>query len=297
MSDDRTERHAQLAKLREPFAAESISKLPKGKEDPSKRQRCNTCKGYHDPSMFHLDYVGHAAITDRLLAVDPEWTWEPFALDECKLPAMERDNGQPVGLWIRLTVCGMTRPGYGSVARGKQDAVKELIGDALRNAAMRYGCALDLWHKGDLPTGNHDDTPDQARQDEQPASQEPSSQHAKLLRELDEELAVIKSTASDEAKFAAWADQLRDNARHTVEHARNAVEIARNLRGSREQGEISAETLGEVERQLSEIPDNRRTEIDGWRKEQGLDADTEQLTEAQGRKLAAHLQEVFDVPF
>jgi len=26
--------------------------------------------------------------------------------------------------------------------------MKELIGDALRNAAMRFGAALDLWHKG-----------------------------------------------------------------------------------------------------------------------------------------------------
>ena len=36
--------------------------------------------------------------------------------------------------------------------------MKERIGDALRNAAMRFGAALDLWHKGDLhadsgPTG------------------------------------------------------------------------------------------------------------------------------------------------
>ena len=29
-------------------------------------------------------------------------------------------------------------------------AMKERIGDALRNAAMRFGAALDLWHKGDL---------------------------------------------------------------------------------------------------------------------------------------------------
>jgi hypothetical protein len=28
--------------------------------------------------------------------------------------------------------------------------MKERIGDALRNAAMRFGAALDLWHKGDL---------------------------------------------------------------------------------------------------------------------------------------------------
>ena len=58
-------------------------------------------------------------------------------------------------MWITLTVCGQTRLGYGS-ADGKSggDAVKEIIGDALRNAAMRFGAALDLWHKGDL----HQDT-------------------------------------------------------------------------------------------------------------------------------------------
>lgn len=55
------------------------------------------------------------------------------------------------GLWIKLTVCGVTRLGYGD-AQGKSggDAMKECIGDALRNAAMRFGAALDLWHKGDL---------------------------------------------------------------------------------------------------------------------------------------------------
>lgn len=145
--------HDGLAKLREPFPPESVSKLPKGKEDKSKRRRCNECGGYHDPSMFHLDYVGHAALTDRLLTVDPEWTWEPFATDERGAPLLDVDGqGRTCGLWIRLTVCGMTRPGYGSCDPGKPDAVKELIGDALRNAGMRFGMALDLWHKGDLPT-------------------------------------------------------------------------------------------------------------------------------------------------
>ncbi len=48
-------------------------------------------------------------------------------------------------LWIKLTVCGVTRPGVGD---GK--TAKELIGDAIRNAAMRFGVALDLWAKEDL---------------------------------------------------------------------------------------------------------------------------------------------------
>ena len=58
------------------------------------------------------------------------------------------------GLWIKLTVCGVTRLGYGNAAGKSYMDIgareKEVIGDALRNAAMRFGAALDLWHKGDL---------------------------------------------------------------------------------------------------------------------------------------------------
>lgn len=144
-----------LALLREPFPANQISKLPK----PTKAQteavrndfkqgvRCPVCGGWHHPKVVHLDYVGHAALTDRLLDCDPEWNWEPVAFDEQGRPAID-ENG---GMWIKLTVCGVTRLGYGH-PDGKRggDAVKETIGDALRNAAMRFGAALDLWHKGDL---------------------------------------------------------------------------------------------------------------------------------------------------
>ena len=141
-----------LALLRRPFPANQISKLPKptaGRDvmDKIPKANCAVCGGYHATSrIIHLDYVGHAALTDRLLDADPMWTWEPVAF--CNgLPALDANGG----LWIKLTVCGVTRLGYGS-ADGKKggDAVKELIGDALRNAAMRFGAALDLWHKGDL---------------------------------------------------------------------------------------------------------------------------------------------------
>lgn len=144
-----------LELLREPFPEHQISKLPK----PTKRQtdevkanfqagiRCDICGAWHHPKVIHLDYVGHAALTDRLLECDPEWNWEPLAFDDNGLPKID-DVG---GMWIKLTVCGVTRIGYGD-AEGKQGpaAMKERIGDALRNAAMRFGAALDLWHKGDL---------------------------------------------------------------------------------------------------------------------------------------------------
>ncbi len=122
---------ARMAALREPFPPELIDKLPKGGTT--------------------LDYVGHAAVTDRLLKVDPTWNWEPLAYTDEGLPLFTRAaNGNPIGLWIKLTIAGVTRLGYGSVAPGAFDAEKQLIGDALRNAAMRFGVALDLWSKSDL---------------------------------------------------------------------------------------------------------------------------------------------------
>lgn len=119
----------QLNKLRAPFPPEAVGKLPK--------------------AGMQLDYGGHAAVTDRLLSVDPEWTWEPFAIDADGLPAIVWGQKE-ASLWIRLTVCGVTRIGVGTAAPDVGDVMKQLIGDALRNAAMRFGVALDLWTKDEL---------------------------------------------------------------------------------------------------------------------------------------------------
>lgn len=148
-----------LALLRAPFPDHQVSKLPKGTKEqgrcpPSEKRSCKVCGGWHHPQMVHLDYVGHAALTDRLLEVDPAWSWEPMAFTPQGLPLFDASGG----LWIRLTVCGVTRLGYGHAA-GKDFAdpgarEKEIIGDALRNAAMRFGAALELWHKGELHEEN-----------------------------------------------------------------------------------------------------------------------------------------------
>jgi len=159
-----------LEKLRAPFDPELIEHLPRQKwkkaweDQPS--QTCDECGGYHPSARYtiHLDYVGHAGVTSRLLEVDPLWEWEPLAYTEQGLPQFDQFGG----LWIKLTVCGVTRLGYGD-ATGKQPgttAVKEIIGDAIRNAAMRFGVALDLWSKADLhsqknPGAIEDDTPRQ----------------------------------------------------------------------------------------------------------------------------------------
>ena len=118
--------HLNLAKLRVPFPPEQIGKLPKGGAT--------------------LDFVGHGFLTARLLDVDPMWNWEPLAFDDRGLPLVDEHGG----LWIKLTVCGVTRLGYGDAGGRKgPNAIKEAIGDALRNAGMRFGAALDLWSKGD----------------------------------------------------------------------------------------------------------------------------------------------------
>lgn len=164
MSDETTIKPDALAKLREPFPPNQISKLPKEsrKQIDERKNRvagcmvweCPECGNAHHKDAVHLDYVGHAAATDRLLDADPRWTWEPVADPASKgLPTFQG------GMWITLTVDGVSRYGFGS-ADGKTggDAIKEVIGDAIRNAGMRFGMALDLWHKGDL---HLDDAPEE----------------------------------------------------------------------------------------------------------------------------------------
>jgi hypothetical protein len=144
-----------LALLRAPVPEHLISPLPKGTKaqnecKPEEKTNCNVCGGWHHPRVRHLDYVGHAAATHLLLDADPMWSWEPLAFDAAGLPKFDESGG----LWIRLTVCNVTRLGYGHAdKKAHMDAgsrEKEVIGDALRNAAMRFGLALELWSKADL---------------------------------------------------------------------------------------------------------------------------------------------------
>ncbi len=142
-----TEKPAGLALLRQPFAANQISQMCRSTKKDNPKGKCGKCGGWHGLPAVQLSYVGHAALTDRLLEADPKWSWEPLGFGPDGLPALDRNGG----MWIKLTVCEVTRLGYGDAQnRTGGDGVKEMIGDALRNAAMRFGAALDLWHKGDL---------------------------------------------------------------------------------------------------------------------------------------------------
>lgn len=209
MTAAKFEMNAQTAAiLREPFSAEHVGKLPrvwcKACRDAQfkvcqqhRKQRCRDCGNNITDAHLHLDYVGHAEITDRLLYADPTWTWEPVAFGPDGLPLRD----QMGGLWIRLTVAGVTRLGYGH-ADGKTgpDAVKEAIGDALRNAAMRFGAALDLWG------AKFKDAADEQEEPEQPARPDPEQVRQTILTNA--EKAISTSPLAGLPALAARASEL-----------------------------------------------------------------------------------------
>lgn len=213
MATETAEKTTGLARLREPFAPNQINKLPKPYKADSPRSNCRECGGYHGMPAVHLDYVGHAALTDRLLEVDPEWSWEPLATGPDGLPQFDKDGG----LWIRLTICGVTRLGYGD-SQGKRggNAVKEAIGDALRNAGMRFGAALDLWHKGDL----HDAEEEQGKL-QAPVEEPKPARTLNRAPALSEDVklawqAKIDECATEAELRALWAEAKDDGAEEAV---------------------------------------------------------------------------------
>lgn len=94
---------------------------------------------------IQLDFVGHADITKILLEIDPHWRWVPISWDNGR-PAIHVENGMAT-MWGELTLLGQSRLGVGSVRADKPELDKELVGDFLRNAAMRFGICLSLWTK------------------------------------------------------------------------------------------------------------------------------------------------------
>jgi len=195
-----------LTALRADFPATQISKLPKPTSRDGTKKHCDECGGYHSFPAIHLDYVGHAAVTHRLLDTDIEWNWEPLAFDANGLPLLDAEKL----LWIKLTVCGVTRIGVGD-AQGKVggDAMKERIGDALRNASMRFGVALGLWSKADL---------DQSEQDKKPATSSASSM-------VDFLIAQAKKTKSHEDARKFWANTNKLLVDFPLDHKRLKQEI------------------------------------------------------------------------
>ncbi len=138
--------------LRKPFPKGTVGKLPKPYSSTSQKGKCAECGGWHGLPAVHLDYIGHAAVTDRLNSVvtPAGWNLEPVAFDGAGNPVVN-SHGE---LWCRLTILETSKICVGD---GSTSA-KILIGDALRNGAMRFGIGLDLWSKEELES--HLEQPD-----------------------------------------------------------------------------------------------------------------------------------------
>lgn len=225
-----------LLDLLKPFPEEMVGKLPRiicpgcsrnrGSCDEHKKAKCDECGAITSPRHIHLDYVGHADVTKRLIETDPAWSWEPVERDvdpqvltaaiatgnpdmvkavlDAAPPKFDVDgHGNPVGLWIYLTVLGVRRRGYGSCPGNQSDAAKVLIGDALRNAAMRFGVALDLWAKGDRADPSAENAVAAPGRRAHQSRQQPRQQAAQPA-EVDEAWVV----AFQKRLFEAPADQI-----------------------------------------------------------------------------------------
>lgn len=127
----RVEQRKNLSEVLKKYAVPDpaiVSKLPKG--------------------GTQLDFVGHADITRILIEIDPLWDWTPMEFDDDGLPKYRVENGM-AHMAGTLTIHGVSRIGIGSAPHNKQDLLKELASDFLRNAAMRFGIALNLWTKNE----------------------------------------------------------------------------------------------------------------------------------------------------
>jgi len=194
-------------KLREPFTRKQIGKLPKvwckncsnPKVECTKHQikKCGVCKNSLTEAHNHVDFVGHAHVTERLLDVDPTWNWEPMGIDANGLPMLDEHGG----LWIKLTIGTETRIGYGHAdGRRGGDPTKVAIGDAIRIAAMRFGVALEQWMK---------DTPDPVAEKPAP-KEEPTLTPQQRAGELRKLIAGIgfqddKTIEDIAAEFHEWS--------------------------------------------------------------------------------------------
>lgn len=144
-----TNRSDDLRKVLETWAKppkELVDKLPKPTKRDNPPGKCKDCGGWHGLPAVHLDYMGHAAVRRALIEVDPLWNWEPVALTEAGEPLITNSGGH-LRMWIRLNVLGKSVLGVGTCQANKPEPEKELIGDALRNAAMSLGIGLSLWAK------------------------------------------------------------------------------------------------------------------------------------------------------
>lgn len=123
----------------------TLAKLPKPYKKDSEKGQCDVCGGFHGLPAMHLDYMGHAEVTLALLDADPLWNWGAVC-DEFGTPIIVKEGSRFV-MWGWLEVCSVRRVCVGTCDAGKGEPEKELIGDLIRNGAMRFGIGVKLWSK------------------------------------------------------------------------------------------------------------------------------------------------------
>ena len=158
--------------------------------DPDRLARIPARWAVPDPAIvskmpkagIQLDYVGHADITLALIDIDPMWSWAPAAIDPATGAPMIYKHGNQYIMWGTLTICGKSLMCVGTCEERKQERDKELVGDLIRNGAMRFGVATTLWSKAERAEAGQpeparpapkpaakprkDNTPDQATPDQ-----------------------------------------------------------------------------------------------------------------------------------
>jgi hypothetical protein len=186
----------------------------------------------------------------RLLEVDPNWRWTPLHpdIDDRALAAVFQggasveamqlalqwlaehsppriENG---GIWIRLHVAGFTAIGFGD-ADGKTGSprdVKVMIGDAIRNAAMRLGMGTYLWSKSEKARatlarqGVDDDEPAPRRAERQRAGEPAAGEdpwEVKPLTKAGRDLLAKALVADDRETLLSLHQQARGLAPQHVE--------------------------------------------------------------------------------
>lgn len=183
-------------KLRAPFPPEQIGKLPKGKAK-GENVACATCGGWHATNLIHLDYIGHAWLTERLNEYGGDWTLKPgtpmFAGEDL--------------VWMEgtLIVGGVARHEVGCADPRKEEWPKLLWSDTLTRCAMRHGIGLALWQK-DTPVA--EDREIRSSRAKQPQAATRASGASSSARSQDPDLEAVLELLQDDVAALPEDDKI-----------------------------------------------------------------------------------------
>ena len=171
-----------------------LAAIPTKWADPPKQWIQTVPKG-----GAQLEYLGHAAVTLVLLSIDPHYRLDWYRLEDGS--AAISKQGDRLVVWGSLEVLGHTHSGVGTCRAGAPEPEKELLGDLLRNCAMRFGVGTGLWVKGDVPSA------EPSRPVQQGERVEQAVQMARAVEASSKDTAVAFVRGAVKAKI----DRLSDN--------------------------------------------------------------------------------------